>query len=142
MNTADIMTANVELTSPSTPVQDAAKAMRADNVGALPVGENDRLVGMITDRDIALRVVAEGHDPASTSVGDAMSERITYCFDTDTLDRAAEIMAEHQIRRLPVLNADKRLVGMVALGDLARSSEAVARDALAGVSQVSSAARH
>lgn len=142
MNTADIMTANVELTSPSTPVQDAAKAMRADDVGALPVGENDRLVGMITDRDIALRVVAEGRDPASTSVGDAMSEHITYCFDTDALDRAAEIMAEHQIRRLPVLNADKRLVGMVALGDLARSSEAVAGNALAGVSQASSAARH
>jgi CBS domain-containing protein len=109
--------------------------MRADNIGALPVGENDRLIGMITDRDITMRAVAEERSPGNTSVRDVMSEKIFYCFEDDDLEKAAKIMAEHQVRRLPVLNYNKRLVGVLALADLGRANPHAAEDALAGISQ-------
>jgi CBS domain-containing protein len=94
--------------------------MMADlDVGALPVGENDRLVGMISDRDITVRAVAKGLDPDKTTVRNAMSEHIRYCFEDEDTHQIAHQMGQWQVRRLPVLNRDKRLVGIVSLGDLA-----------------------
>ena len=139
MQVQEIMTRNVELTSPSTTVRDVARKMRTDNIGALPVGENDRLVGMVTDRDIVTRAVAEERSAGSTSVREVMSEHVYYCFDDDDVKQAAKIMAEHQVRRLPVLNRNKRLVGVVALADLgrsdSRSGSAAAKKALGGISE-------
>ncbi|WP_119462048.1 CBS domain-containing protein [Rhodospirillaceae bacterium SYSU D60014] len=138
MQVQEVMTHSVDLIDPNAKIMDAAVKMREDNIGALPIGENDRLIGMVTDRDIAMRMVAEGRSPGTTSVRDVMSEHIYYCFDDDSLERAAEIMAEHQIRRLPVLNHDKRLVGVIALADLGRASPDgpdPANKALKGISE-------
>jgi len=119
MKIRDIMTSDVETVSPDTPLRDAAQRMRDTDTGFLPVGENDQLVGTLTDRDITIRAVAEGQDPNSAKVRDAMSENLVYCFDDQDSSEAAELMAEKQIRRLPIVNRDKRLVGVVSLGDLA-----------------------
>jgi CBS domain-containing protein len=135
MQVQEIMTRNVELTNPNTTVRDVARKMRADNIGALPVGENDRLVGMVTDRDILMRTVAEERAPGNTSVREVMSEKVYYCFEDEDVDKAAQIMAEHQVRRLPVLNRDKRLVGVVALADLGRTGTDAIKKALAGISK-------
>lgn len=137
MQLKQVMTTDVRLTDPETTLTEAAVAMRDGDFGLLPVGENDRLVGTITDRDITVRAVAAGKDPGATRVREAMSEGIAYCFEDQSAEEAAEIMKARQIRRLPVLNRDKRLVGIVALGDLAVESGAVrpAAQALAGVSQ-------
>lgn len=141
MQVQQIMTANPDVIPPTMMVCDAARRMRADGVGALPVGENDRLIGMVTDRDIVMRAVADDRAAGSTAVREVMSEGIYYCFDDEDVDRAASIMAEHQVRRLPVLNRDKRLIGIVALGDLARHHLDAERTALEGVSEPSSAPR-
>jgi CBS domain-containing protein len=122
MQLKDVMTTNVTLTDPRTTLQAAAAAMRDGDFGVLPVGENDRLVGIITDRDIAVRAVADGKDPRSATVREAMSEGVTWCFEDQSTDEAAAVMSREQIRRLPVLNRDKRLVGIVALGDFAVAS--------------------
>lgn len=119
MQIREIMTRQVELVSPNTPLQDAARMMRDANIGFLPVGENDRLVGTLTDRDIAVRAVAEGKDVKNAKVADAMTPDLAFAFDDQDSSEAAQIMAEKQIRRLPILNRDKRLVGVVALGDIA-----------------------
>jgi CBS domain-containing protein len=135
MQVQEIMTRNVDLTNPNTSVCDVARTMRADNIGALPVGENDRLVGMVTDRDIVVRAVAEERAPGNTSVREVMSERVYYCFEDDDVEQAARVMAEHQVRRLPVLNRNKRLVGVVALADMARSGTDAIKRALKGISE-------
>jgi CBS domain-containing protein len=137
MRLHEIMTTGVQLTNPATTLKDAAAMMRDGDFGLLPVGENDRLVGTITDRDIAVRAVADGRDPNTITVRDAMSEGIRYCFEDQTIEDAAHVMSQAQIRRLPVLNRDKRLVGIVALADLALDSRTVrpAGEALSGVSQ-------
>ncbi len=140
MNVSELMETNVDITSPTATAREAAVRMRDDNVGALPVGENDRLVGMVTDRDIAVRGVAEGKDPDQCTVREVMSEGVYYCFEDDDADRAAQVMAEHKVRRLPILNRDKRLVGIVALADLARAH--VGETALEAVSEPTGAARH
>jgi CBS domain-containing protein len=119
MKIRDIMTTEVELVHPDTLLRDAAQKMRAADTGFLPVGEDDRLVGTLTDRDITIRAVAEGHDPKVARVREAMSDTLVYCFEDQDSSEAAELMAENDVRRLPVLNADKRLVGVVSLGDLA-----------------------
>jgi CBS domain-containing protein len=119
MKIRDIMTTDVELVHPDTLLRDAAQKMRDADTGFLPVGEDDRLVGTLTDRDITIRAVAEGQDPNSAKVRDAMSENLVYCFDDQDSSEAAELMAEKQLRRLPILSRDKRLVGVVSLGDLA-----------------------
>jgi CBS domain-containing protein len=120
MRVRDIMTADVECIKPSTTLREAARTMRDLNVGPLPVcGDNDRLVGMITDRDIAIRAVAEGDDPDATPVSAAMTPKIIYCYDDQDVHDAAQLMEDNQVRRLVVLNRDKRLVGIVSLGDLA-----------------------
>jgi CBS domain-containing protein len=93
--------------------------MRKDDVGILPVGEGDRLVGMVTDRDVTLRLVAEGRDAKTTRVREVMSAKVRYLFDDETQERAAENMAQQHVRRLPVVNRQKRLVGIVSLTDLA-----------------------
>jgi CBS domain-containing protein len=137
MQLKDVMTKNVQLTDPGTTLKSAAALMRDGDFGLLPVGENDRLVGTLSDRDIVVAAVAEGKDPNSTAVRDAMSEGIAYCFEDQSVDEAAEVMRKRQIRRLPVLNRDKRLVGIVALADLAVESGSIkpAAQALSGVSR-------
>jgi CBS domain-containing protein len=119
MQLREIMTTDVEVISPDIPLQQAAQRMREIDTGFLPVGENDRLVGTLTDRDIAVRAVADGRDPKATRVRETMSEKVVYCFEDQDTKEAAQIMGEHQIRRLPVLSRDKRLVGVVSLGDIA-----------------------
>lgn len=135
MQVQEIMTRDVAIMDPNTTIRDAARRMRADNVGAFPVGENDRLIGMVTDRDIAVRGVANGCAPGNTSVREVMSEKVSYCYADDDIEDAAETMATHQVRRLPVLNRDKRLVGVVALADLGRNSSTAAKNALEGISE-------
>ncbi|HYH36648.1 MAG TPA: CBS domain-containing protein [Azospirillum sp.] len=119
MKIREIMTRQVETVSPDTPLKEAARMMRDADIGFLPVGENDRLVGTLTDRDIAVRAVADGKDPNSAKVRDAMSPGTEYVFEDQDSAEAATIMSEKQVRRLPVMNRDKRLVGVVAIGDLA-----------------------
>jgi CBS domain-containing protein len=135
MKVSEAMTPQVDIIDPNAAVRDAACRMRDDNVGALPVGENDRLIGMVTDRDIVVRGVAENRQGGTTSVRDVMSERVYYCFEDDDVEQAARIMAEHQVRRLPVLNRAKRLVGIVALADLAMAPGEASHHALQGVSE-------
>ena len=120
MQVRQIMTAGVECTRPTATLREAAQRMRDLDVGPLPVcGENDRLVGMITDRDITVRSVAQGQDPGTTLVRDVMTPKILYCFDDQEIAEAARIMEQNQVRRLVVLNRDKRLVGILSLGDVA-----------------------
>ena len=144
MQLGDLMTKDVRLVDPGTTLKDAAIMMRDGDFGLLPVGENDRLVGSITDRDITVRAVAAGKDPTRTTVREAMSEGIHYCFEDQPAGEAAAIMSEHQIRRLPVLNRDKRLVGIVALGDLAvePAADDQAGEALSEVSKPAATAHH
>jgi CBS domain-containing protein len=119
---SDVMTRDVRIASPDQTIREAAGAMAEADVGSLPVGENDRLVGMITDRDIVLRAVAKGRD-AKTQVRDVMSDHIQYCFEDDDVSKAADNMASLGVRRLAVLNRDKRLVGIVALSNIANCGE-------------------
>ena len=114
----NVMSRDVETISPDSSIKDAAQLMLKGNFGMLPVGENDRMIGAISDRDIAIRAVADGKN-ADAKVRDVMSDGIIWAYDTDSVADAAKRMSEHQIRRLPVVNADKRLVGIVALGDFA-----------------------
>jgi CBS domain-containing protein len=137
MQVSEIMTREVDLVGPNTTMRDAARKMRADNVGALPVGENDRLVGMVTDRDIAMRGVADERAGGNTTVREIMSEGVAYCYDDDDIEDAAQTMARHQVRRLPVVNREKRLVGVIAMADLSRAGADAAQLALEGVSQPS-----
>jgi len=122
MKVSEIMTRDVRLLSPDQTIREAASLMADIDVGSLPVGDNDRLVGMITDRDIVIRAVAQGKS-ADTKVADVMSKEILYCVDTDEIDDVARNMGKAQVRRLPVVNSDKRLVGIVSLGDLARNDD-------------------
>ena len=137
MQIREVMTSDVRLVDPATTLKDAAQMMREGDFGLLPIGENDRLVGTITDRDITIRAVASGKDPNSTTVRDAMSEGIFYCFEDQSVDEVAEMMGDKQVRRMPVLNRDKRLVGIVALGDLAteRGADDDAGEALSEISE-------
>jgi CBS domain-containing protein len=135
MRVQEIMTRDVNIMDPNTTIRDVARHMRADNIGAYPVGENDRLIGMVTDRDVVVRGLADGRSSGNTTVRDVMSEKVFYCFDDDDVEDAAELMATHQVRRLPVLNHDKRLVGVVALADLGRNSSTAAKNALEGISE-------
>ena len=119
MQVKEIMTPNVECVNPDATVQEAAARMRDLDVGALPVCDKDRLAGMITDRDITIRAIADGRDPAQTSVAEAMTPNVVYCYDDQDVTEIAELMEERQIRRLPIVSRDKQLVGIVSLGDLA-----------------------
>ena len=123
MKVCDVMSRDVQVASPTQTIRDAAQIMAKIDAGVLPVGDNDRLVGMITDRDIAIRAVAEGKSP-TTKVSDIMSDEVLYCFDDQDLDEVAQNMSEMKVRRLPVVNRDKRLVGIISIGDLARNEDA------------------
>ena len=118
MKVKDVMTTNVRLASPRQSIAEAARLMAECDAGVLPVGEDDRLVGMITDRDIAIRAVAKDLPP-DTAVREVMSKEVLYCFEDEALEHVADNMGEQQVRRLPVLNREKRLVGILSLGDLA-----------------------
>ena len=122
MRVSDAMTRNVRVARPDQTIQDAARLMLEIDAGVLPVGENDRLVGMITDRDIAVRAVAGGKGP-TTKVREVMSADVKYCFDDEDTEHVARNMGQQQVRRLPVVDRGKRLVGILALGDLAVSSQ-------------------
>jgi len=124
MRVSEVMTRNVSCVRPNDTLQAAAAKMRDLNVGSVPVcGGDDKLVGMLTDRDVVIRSVAEGMNPNDCHVTDAMSKGITYCFEDQDVGEAAELMRHNQIRRLAVLNRDKRLIGIVSLGDLAVGSD-------------------
>ena len=137
MKLREIMTPDVACVGPEDTLREAAEKMRSLNVGPVPVCDNDRLVGMLTDRDIVVRAIAEGHDPRTTTVREAMSAGVDYCFEDEDATAAAHKMQEKQIRRLAVLNRDKRLVGIVSLGDLAvrTDRDAEAGEALEGISE-------
>ncbi len=135
MRVSEAMTRDVRVARPDQTIQDAAKMMADIDAGVLPVGENDRLVGMITDRDIVVRAVAEGQGP-QTLVREVMTSDVKYCFENEDTDQVARNMADQQVRRLPVVNREKRLVGILSLGDLAvMAGSQPAGEALAGISQ-------
>jgi CBS domain-containing protein len=123
MNVSECMSRDVRICAPDHTVREAARAMKEIDAGALPVGENDRLVGMITDRDIVVRAIAEDKG-CDTPVREAMTKEIHYVFEDERLEDAQAKMSELKVRRLPVLNRDKRLVGIVSLGDIWTSREA------------------
>ena len=122
MKVSKCMTRDVELVSPTQTIRDAAQMMADLDAGALPVQQDDRLVGMITDRDIAVRAVAQGKSP-ETPVQDVMSPELLYCFEDQEIEDVSRNMGEVKVRRLPVVNRDKRLVGIISIGDLALKEE-------------------
>ena len=131
----DLMTSNVETVSPDHTAKDAAAFMLSADTGSIPVCENDKVIGMITDRDIAVRGVATGKGP-DCSVRDLMTSDVICARDTDDAHQIAHKMGQAQVRRLPVLDASDKLVGMVSLGDLSREAEtSAASEALEGVSK-------
>ena len=135
MRVSNCMTQSVRIVSPDQTLRDAANAMASLDAGALPVSENDRLVGMITDRDIAVRGVAAGMGP-DTRIRDVMSTEVKYCFDDEYAEDVLRNMSDLKVRRLPVVNRDKRLVGIISLGDLAMNGQATqAGEALGGISR-------
>jgi len=134
MRVSDAMTREVRVCHPGQSICDAARLMAELDCGVLPVGEGDRLVGMITDRDIAVRAVAQ-HKSPDTLVRDAMSNEVKYCFEDQHVDQVARNMSDLRVRRLPVLDRDKRLVGILSLGDLAGSEIRAAAEAVTGVSR-------
>jgi CBS domain-containing protein len=139
MKISEVMSRDVKIASPDETLRDAAAIMKKIDAGVLPVGEQDRLVGMLTDRDIVIRGIAEGKGP-DAKVRDVMSKEVKYCFEDEDVAHVADNMAEIQIRRLPVVSRDKRLVGIVSLGDLARDgSLPKSAKALHGISQPSAA---
>jgi CBS domain-containing protein len=122
MKVKSSMHKGVEWMSPDTPVKTLAKAMLEHDIGAIPIGENDRLIGMVTDRDITVRAVANGKDISALTARDVMTKGIVWCRDSDDMTHAANIMQSKQIRRLPVIDKDKRMVGIMSLGDLSHAA--------------------
>ena len=133
MKVRDVMTSEAKLTNPDDTLQHAAQIMKECDCGILPVREGDRLIGMITDRDITVRAVAKGLGPAA-QVRSAMTSEVKYCFDDEDVTAVCENMSDIQVRRLPVLDRNKRLVGIVSLGDLALNKPGTA-EALQGIAR-------
>jgi CBS domain-containing protein len=129
MNIKDCMTRRVHTVGPDATIADAARMMADNDIGALPVASPDRLLGMITDRDIAVRAVAAGMGP-DTKVRNVMSDEVMYCFENEDVEDVLANMGDIQVRRLPVVDEDKRLVGIVSLSDLADDEEQAAGEAL------------
>jgi len=123
MQLKEVMTPQVEVVRPDASLQEAAEMMMKLDVGPLPVCDGERLVGMLTDRDITVRGTAQGRDPKTTQVQEVMTPDVIYCFEDQDVEDAADLMEEHQIRRLVILNRDKKLVGIVSLGDLALEAD-------------------
>src|SRR3712207_3374826 len=134
MRIADVMTRDVRVVQPDRTVREAARLMDELNVGVLPVCDGRRLVGLVTDRDITVRSTAAGLAPDQSYVRDVMTDEVEWCFDTDDVDEVVEMMSRLQVRRIPVVDRSKRLVGIVALGDLATDSEQQASRALRRIS--------
>ena len=142
MQVSQILSRNVETIRPDLPVREAAQRMRSLDVGSLPVCDGRRLLGMVTDRDITVRVVADGRDAAHTPIQDAMTPDVVFCFEDDDVQKAADLMEQHQVRRLPVLDRDRQLVGILALGDLATTGrDKLSGEALEQISQPSGSSR-
>ena len=135
MKIRDVMTRDAKLTSPDDTIRHAAQMMKECDCGVLPVADGDHLVGMITDRDIAVRCIAEGKGP-DTKIREAMTQEVMYCFEDEESQHICQNMADIQVRRLPVVNREKRLVGIVSLSDLARK-EANTAKALRGIARPS-----
>jgi CBS domain-containing protein len=137
MQIREIMTREVEVIRPDASIREAATKMKDLDVGAIPVCDGQRLQGVVTDRDIAVRAVAEGRDSTRTHVADIMSKDLAYCFEDDQVEEAATIMEMKQIRRLPILDRNKQLVGIVSLGDLSVRSgdQDLAGEALQEISE-------
>jgi CBS domain-containing protein len=135
MQVREMMTTNVRTVRTSATLREAAQAMADADIGALPVEEGDRLAGMITDRDIAVRAIALGKGP-DTTVGEVMSPEVLYCYDDDDIDDVCENLASIQVRRLPVVNRDKRLIGILSLADMAKKGDAISTaEALEGITR-------
>ncbi len=135
MKVSGAMHKNAEWVPPETPLAVVAKKMKEHDIGSLPVGENDRLIGMVTDRDITCRAVADGRDISTLTARDVMSKGIVYCTDTEDLDDAIHLMESKKIRRLPVINEKKRMVGMLSLGDISHAtSHEMSGEVIAAVS--------
>ena len=135
MRVSDAMTREVRVASPGQSIREVAKIMDEINAGSMPVRDNDRLVGMITDRDIAIRAVALGKGP-DTPVSEVMSsEQVLYCYEDEELAHVAKNMSDEQVRRLPVVNRDKRLVGIVSFGDVVQKEARSAAKAAKGITK-------
>ena len=135
MKVKDAMHKGVDWVNPDTPITELAKLMREHDIGAIPIGENDQLVGMVTDRDIAIRGVALGKGP-DTPVREVMStEQVLYCYEDDELDKVAKNMGDEKVRRLPVVNKEKRLVGIVSIGNIAQREAKAVNKAVKGVTK-------
>ncbi len=134
MHVSETMTRDVQLARPEQTIQDAARAMAGIDAGALPVADGDRLIGMITDRDIAIRAIAAGKGP-QTKVKEVMTSDVKYCVEDQDVEEVARNMGDIQVRRLPVVNRDKRLVGILSLGDIAFTADGKASEALSGISR-------
>ena len=134
MKIAECMSRDVQVVNPDQPIREAAQFMLSNDAGAMPVCEGDKLIGMLTDRDIAVRAVAEGRGP-DTPVREAMTDHIDYCYDDDEIEDVALRMSDSQVRRFPVLSREEnKLVGIVSLGDLSRSEQGeAAKVALDGI---------
>jgi CBS domain-containing protein len=137
MRIADAMTRDVQMVTPDQNIAEAARLMADCDFGVVPVAENDRLVGMLTDRDIVVRGLATGKT-ADAKIRDVMTADVKYCFEDEDLDEVTQNMGDLQVRRLPVLSRDKRLVGIVSLGDIAVIDEEPAGDALSDISEPTS----
>jgi CBS domain-containing protein len=135
MSVKDMMTHDVTVIGPDETIASAAARMAQEDIGFLPVCDGERIVGAVTDRDITVRGVAAGCDVKRTRVRDVMTSDITYCFEDDDVEKTAHLMRENQIRRIIVVNRDKKLVGVVALGDLARQQQGQSADVLEAVSE-------
>lgn len=122
MKVKQAMHAGVEWCAPDTPLSEIARMMRDGDIGAVPIGENDRLIGMVTDRDIVCRGFADGKDPASLTAREVMTQGIVYCSEDQNLEDAVHIMEKRRIRRMPVLDSKKRMTGMLSLGDLSHAA--------------------
>jgi CBS domain-containing protein len=134
MKIKEVMTHDVSFVTPETPLAEVARRMRDEDIGALPVVENDRMIGMVTDRDIVVRCVAAGNANDATA-RTAMSPKVLYCYDDQSVNEILMNMGEQQVRRMPVVNRDKRLVGVVSIGDLSQSAQKKAGESLKDISQ-------
>lgn len=119
MKVKEAMHKGVTWVGPEAKISELARKMRDEGIGSIPIGENDRLVGMVTDRDIATRAFADGEDPAAMTARDLMSGPILYCTSEEDIEDAARVMEMHQVRRLPVIDENRRMVGMLSIGDIA-----------------------
>jgi CBS domain-containing protein len=131
----DVMTAQVNFVASDTPVNEIARLLRDQDIGSVPVADGEKLVGMVTDRDLVVRGMADGVDPRSLRARDVMSPQLVCCAEDQTIEEVLEHMGQEQVRRMPVVDANRRLVGVVSLGDLSRAAQRPAGNALKEISE-------